>query len=269
MEKALLLKKYRLQTREYLEEGVQSHRHDGHSFFLLEKGTIDVEIDFQKYIIIAPSVIYVHPDQVHRTVATADITVSSWSVTNENLNPAYLAILEDLIPAKPLVLNNETFALISEAVSLCVKFSERKKDKLYHSLMKDSCNVLVALVITQYLAETKPADKSSRFEVVTKDFRALLERNYTRLKRPVAYAEKLNISIPYLNECVKNSTGYPVSYHIQQRVILEAKRLLYHSGKSVKEIAVDLGYDDFPYFSRLFTKVTGITALAFRNKNLV
>jgi len=70
-----------------------------------------------------------------------------------------------------------------------------------------------------------------------------------------------------LNECVKNATGHPVSYHIQQRIILEAKRLLYHSGKSVKEIATQLGYDDYPYFSRLFTKITGMSALAFRNRN--
>ncbi|HWV67098.1 helix-turn-helix domain-containing protein, partial [Chitinophaga sp.] len=119
----------------------------------------------------------------------------------------------------------------------------------------------------QYLNKSALPDKLSRFETVTKSFHEILERNYTTIKRPAAYAEKLNISTHYLNECVKNTTGHSVSHHIQQRVILEAKRLLYHSGKSVKEIAIELGYDDYPYFSRLFTKVTGITALAFRNKN--
>ena len=57
-------------------------------------------------------------------------------------------------------------------------------------------------------------------------------------------------------------------YHIQQRIILEAKRLLYHSGKSVKEIATEFGYDDYPYFSRLFSKVAGMNALTLRGKNL-
>ncbi|WP_258539462.1 helix-turn-helix domain-containing protein [Chitinophaga oryzae] len=70
-----------------------------------------------------------------------------------------------------------------------------------------------------------------------------------------------------LSFCVKATTGQSVSWHIQQRVILEAKRLLRHSTKSVKEIAAELGYDDYPYFSRLFTKITGMSALAFRNKN--
>jgi AraC family transcriptional activator of pobA len=255
-------------TLSTFEEAKQSHRHDGHSFFLLESGTVLIEIDFQRYTIAPLSVIYVHPDQVHRTIASENVIVSSWSITNENLHPEYLKLLEGITPAKPLVLQQETFSIISEAVSLFIKFGERKNDKLYHSLLKDSCNALVALVASQYLELAKRADKLSRFEIVTKAFKEILERNYTTIKRPAAYARKLNISTPYLNECVKSATGYSVSHHLQQRVILEAKRLLYHSDRSVKEIAAALGYDDYPYFSRLFTKVTGMTALAFRNKNL-
>lgn len=249
------------------EEQDHSHRHDRHSFFLLESGTVHIEIDFQKYEIKAPSVIYIHPDQVHRTIAL-NVTVSSWAINNENLNAEYLELLEEITPAKPLPLNEETFSIISESVSLCMKFSGRKKDKLYHELLRDGCNALVALVISQYLDQTKSIDKLSRFEIVTKAFRKTLEHNYIAEKRPADYAQKLNISTPYLNECVKNTTGFSVSHHIQERIILEAKRLLYYSHKSVKEIASELGFDDYPYFSRLFTKVTGMTALAFRNKNV-
>jgi AraC-like DNA-binding protein len=149
-----------------------------------------------------------------------------------------------------------------------MKFSERKEEKLYHSLLKDSCNVLVSLVASYYLEQTHSVDKLSRFETITKSFKGILERNFSTIKKPTEYAQLLNISTPYLNECIKNTTGYSVTYHIQQRIILEAKRLLYHSDNSVKEIAAELGYDDYPYFSRLFTKVAGISPLAFRNKNL-
>ncbi|SEW45159.1 helix-turn-helix domain-containing protein [Chitinophaga arvensicola] len=246
----------------------QSHREDGHSFFLLEEGSVSIEIDFQQHKIPRSSVLYMHPNQVHRITAFKNVVVSSWSINNEHLRPEYLALLESIVPAKPLVLNKETFSLFSEAVSLGIKFSERKEDKLYQSLLRDSCNALVALVISQYLDEAGSTGKPSRFQVITKAFREMLERNYNTGKRPTAYARELNISVPYLNECVKNTTGYSVSYHIQQRVILEAKRLLFYSDRSVKEIATELGFDDYPYFSRLFTKTTGMTPLTFRNKNL-
>jgi AraC family transcriptional activator of pobA len=249
------------------KEENQAHRHDCHSFFVLESGTVSMEIDFKKYKIKSPSIIYMHPNQVHLMLAFKNVTVCSLAITNENLNPEYLKLLEEITPAKPLVLKKETFSIISEVVSLGIKLSERKHDKLYHSLLKGSCNTLAALIISQYIERSKSADNLSRFEIVTKAFNEILERNYTMAKRPTEYAEKLNISTSYLNECVKNTTGYSVSHHIQQHIILEAKRLLYHTDKSVKEIAGKLGYDDYPYFSRLFSKVTGMTALAFRNKN--
>jgi len=250
-----------------IEDAQKSHREDGHSFFLLESGKVSIEIDFKRYEVKPSSIIYMHPDQVHRIISFENVTVCSWSISDENLHPEYLKLLKSITPAVPLLLNKETFSLISEAVSLSLKFFKRKNDKLYHPFLKDSCNALVALVTSQYLEQSNPADKLSRFEVVTKTFRELLDRNYTTAKRPVEYANQLNISAHYLNECVKDTTGHPVSYHIQQRIILEAKRLLHYSDKSVKEIAAELGYDDYPYFSRLFTKATGMTALTFRSKN--
>lgn len=245
----------------------QSHRDEYHLFFVQEKGTTTIEIDFQKHTIKPSSVIFIHQNQVHRTLSFKNAVVSTLAINNENINPEYLNFLKDITPAKPLSLKNETFGIVSEAVSLSIKIFERKNDKLYHLLLKDSCNTLVALIASQYLAQSKPIDKLSRFEIVTKGFKELLERNFSAAKSPTEYAKTLNISTAYLNECVKNTTGHSVSHHIQQRIVLEAKRLLCHSDKSVKEIATDLGYDDYPYFSRLFTKVTGISALTFRNKN--
>lgn len=172
-----------------------------------------------------------------------------------------------MAPAKPLVLTKDIQTNIFETFSLCLNFSQQKSNKLYHLLIKDSCNTLVAFLISQFLNQNKSENTLSRFEIVAKPFKQLLETNYRISKRPSDYAEKLNISTSYLNECIKNTTGYSVSQYIQDRIILEAKRLLYHTDKSVKEIAFELGYADYPYFTRLFSKVAGMSALSFRNKN--
>ncbi len=249
------------------DQAAHSHRDDYHIFFLQEKGITTGEIDFQKFKIKPLSVVYVHPNQVHRLIAFENVTLSFWAINNENLNPEYLKLLEEITPAKPLSLKKETFEIISETVSLCIKLTERKHEKLYYSLLKDSCNTLVGLVTSQFLALAEATDTLSRFEIITKAFKSALERDFITIKRPAAYAQMLHLSTHYLNECVKNTTGYSVSCHLQQRIILEAKRLLCYSDKSVKEIAAELGYDDYPYFSRLFTKNTGMTALTFRNTN--
>ena len=249
------------------EQAEHSHRDDYHIFFLLEKGNVTFEIDFQKHDLNSPAVIYVHPDQVHRMGAFENVTASFWAINNETLHPEYLKLLEDISPVQPLVLNSETFSVISEAVSLGLKLSEQALEKLRQSLLKNHCNTLVALVASQYLGAAKPTDTPTRFEIVSKAFKTLLERHFVTLKKPADYAHILNITTAYLNECVKNATGQSVSHHIQQRIVLEAKRLLYHSNKSVKEIAAELGYDEYNYFSRLFTKISRMSALAFRHKN--
>ncbi|MBO0930570.1 helix-turn-helix domain-containing protein [Fibrella aquatilis] len=252
---------------EHILDAKRSHREDRHTFFLLEKGVVAIEIDCQKQLIRSPAVVYIHPNQVHRILSFEQVLVSSWAIDNEQLNPAYLTWLEAITPVKPLPLNKETFSLISEAVSLSIKLFKLKNDRLYHSLIKDSCNALVGLVISNYVAHAGAIDKLSRSDTITKLFRATLDRHFATSKKPADYAQRLNISTPYLNECVKSTTGHSVSYHIQQRIMLEAKRLLSHTDKSVKEIALELGYEDYPYFSRLFGKVTGIAPLTFRNKN--
>jgi AraC-like DNA-binding protein len=193
--------------------------------------------------------------------------LSTWIVTEENISAAYLSLLQDFTPADILSVKPETLDILSDAVALCMKLSGNKTEILYHSILKESCNTLIALIISQYLALEKPTVYHTRFEDITRAFKTTLEKNYKKVKNPRDYAGLLNLSTSYLNECVKVTTGKPVSIHIQQRIILEAKRLLYHSGKSVKEIADELGYDDFSYFTRLFSKAVGMSPTAFLAKN--
>lgn len=248
-------------------EAKEAHRHDCHSIFFLETGRVTMAIDFNKFVIKAPSLIYMHPNQVHLVLAFKDVTVTSFAITNDNLHPEYRQLLEGLTPAGPLALKKEALSIVLSMSSLCLTLSKRERSKLYHPLLRDSCNAFVAFIISLYQENSKPVDKLTRFEVITKAFNEKLEQQYSTVKSPAAYAKALNISTPYLNECVKHTTGHSVSHHIQQRVMLEARRMLYHSDISVKEIATALGFDDYPYFSRLFTKVVGMSALAFRSKN--
>jgi AraC-like DNA-binding protein len=246
----------------------QAHRDDFYLFFILEEGNGIFEVDFQRYQLGSSAVMIIQPYQVHRGLAMDYSAFSVLMISVENLNSDYVNALKDITTIAPIEIDQDTMAVLSQTVDTCLKMNERRHEKLYTALMKDSCNTIAALIISQYLIQSTKSDAQSRFELISKQFSSLLDKDFIDIKQPRAYAEKMKISTAYLNECLKKTTGKPVTYHIQQRVVLEAKRLLYHSNKSVKEIAVELGYDDYPYFSRLFSKVTGMTALTFRNRNL-
>ena len=62
------------------------------------------------------------------------------------------------------------------------------------------------------------------------------------------YAKKLNITSGYLNELVKRHMRISAKQFIQNRVFLEAKRLLCYSSLTISEIAWKLGFHDEAYF---------------------
>lgn len=249
------------------EDVERSHRDGGYTFIIQEEGCTVIEIDFQTYNIQAPSIIYIQPDQVHRLITFEHALVSTMIITEENLHPQYLSLLQNFYPVKPLTVDLATLVILSQTAVLCLGLAEKKAYKLYNAILQESCNTLVALVTSLYLARSEETDHLNRYEVINKSFKVALGDYYKKIKTPSEYAKRLNISTSYLNECVKATTGKSVSAHIQQRIVLEAKRLLFHSLLSIKEIAVELGYDDYSYFIRLFVKLAGCTPTVFRERN--
>lgn len=95
-------------------------------------------------------------------------------------------------------------------------------------------------------------------------FRNLLKQHVEHSHSPSYYARMMNISLMYLNEAVKGTTGFSVSQNIQYEIVTRAKRSLIYTSKSVKEIAQELGFEDYAYFTRLFSKTAGISPTDFR-----
>ena len=78
------------------------------------------------------------------------------------------------------------------------------------------------------------------------------------------YANKLNISAVYLAECIKHSSGKTFKKVLNEYVILEAKSVLTHTTKSIKEISFLLGYSEPSNFTSFFKKETGQTPNQYR-----
>jgi AraC family transcriptional activator of pobA len=109
----------------------------------------------------------------------------------------------------------------------------------------------------------KPAPPGPRRELVAR-FRAAIEQSY-RTDRPLeAYANALGVTVAQLRAACLSIAGSPPRRLIQERVALEAKRLLLYTNMAIAEIAYALGFDDPAYFSRFFTEQTGLSPRAFR-----
>lgn len=97
-------------------------------------------------------------------------------------------------------------------------------------------------------------------------FKDLLEANFLTLRKTSHYADLLNMSANNLTKrCSKYFNKTP-SDLIWERQILEAKKQLHLTRKSIKEIAYGLNFQDEFYFSRFFKKHTKESPQSFRDK---
>lgn len=79
-------------------------------------------------------------------------------------------------------------------------------------------------------------------------------------------AEQLHLSSRYLSDLLKQETGKTAIELIHISLISEAKNLLKSADQSVAEIAYNLGFENPPYFSRLFKKEVGVSPNQFKRQ---
>lgn len=81
-------------------------------------------------------------------------------------------------------------------------------------------------------------------------------------------ASELNLSARYLSDLLKQETGKTALEHIHISLLIEAKKLLLSTTNTVSETAYMLGFENPPYFSRLFKKEVGLTPTEYRDQFL-
>ena len=81
-------------------------------------------------------------------------------------------------------------------------------------------------------------------------------------------ASQLAISPRYLTDLLKQETGKTALEHIHIFLVGEAKNLLISSNNTVAETAYQLGFENPPYFSRLFKKEVGLTPVEYKDRFL-
>lgn len=91
-----------------------------------------------------------------------------------------------------------------------------------------------------------------------------IEQHYKNKHTASDYADLLNISPNALAKLVKSHYHKTLTELITERIVIEAKRELYLTHKTIKEIAWELGYKDEYYFSRVFKKKTDISPQMYR-----
>ncbi|MFC6996887.1 AraC family transcriptional regulator [Rufibacter roseus] len=98
-------------------------------------------------------------------------------------------------------------------------------------------------------------------------FRKLLEAHFRQHHQVQEYADLLHITPVQLNEMTRRYFGTTASSLIKGRLLLEAKRELLYTSKTVAEIAFSLHFSDTANFNRFFRSGTGLTPKSYREQS--
>ncbi|GAA2308964.1 AraC family transcriptional regulator [Streptomyces caniferus] len=99
-----------------------------------------------------------------------------------------------------------------------------------------------------------------------RSFQQAVERDFARSHRVEEYARQLGYSVRTLTRATHAAAGCGAKRYIDDRVLLEAKRLLVHTGLTATAIGDRLGFPDATVFTKFFRQRAGETPAAFRNR---
>lgn len=95
-------------------------------------------------------------------------------------------------------------------------------------------------------------------------FKKLVDANFFESHDVAFYADKLNITTKYLNECVQEVLSVSSKSIIIEQLLIRSRHLLKFSNKTIKEISYDLGFSTPDYFSYFFKTQTGMNPSVLR-----
>lgn len=131
--------------------------------------------------------------------------------------------------------------------------NEWNKDSMLRTLLVRLIIILTRQARKQYVNKNLEEDKFSLF----RHYNLLVEQHFRTEHRVQFYANKLFKSPKTISNIFSQYGSKTPQQIIHERIVNEAKRLLYYSEKSMKEIAQHLGFDDPAHFSKFFKNQTG------------
>jgi AraC-like DNA-binding protein len=243
------------------------HRDDHYMLVFIQQGKLKVIIDFETYEVTGPGLLMVFPDQVHHI--TPQDKLSGWAISFEGdmiSKETRDAMDVDWQNCYPVHIGVSSIWL-DQVDKICAAIYQLNDKPLI--TMQPIASSLLTSILYIVLGHVLPEEnidkiKNRRPSAIKNQFITLLYKHYKEWKKPSSYADKLNITTAHLNDTIKNITGRSATEAIQEYCILEARRLLTHTDLSVKEIAYEVGFNNFSHFIKIFKSVTDHTPIQYR-----
>lgn len=238
---------------------------------LLFDGAAVFSIDFTEYTCTGKSLVFLSPYQLLQWSADNKPVVDLlrfhgdfYCIEYHKEEVACNGILFNNIYERPFILVPDVIFNEIAAVFNKIKTMENSLQHADLSIIRSYLQLVLALSSKEKQINMAENQIAYQRKNSLASFKNLLESNFISNRSVSFYAAHYGLSVDAFSKQIKKQFGKTPSQLIQERLILESKRLLHLTFKSIKEIAADLGFEDGFYFSRFFKKETGVSPKTFR-----
>ena len=211
-----------------------SHTDDYYSFGFIEGGQCCLNIDFEEYTFGKGSLAIILPRQVHRIIDASNLSAKFLVIDSVLVDKEEKRTLERYGRPQIQLSDISEQKLLLSLLDCKLSGMENPSAK---AVVQRLTTVIVGLVVENIvnatIAQSKLQGTVTRHKEIVWEFRDLLESNIRSKRSPSFYAGRLNITVAYLNEAVNSVLGTSVSHHIQNEIILLAKRQLVYTTDSM------------------------------------
>lgn len=267
-----------LQTMEEIFDAAQGkadvpHRHDYYTVLLVGYGDGFHLIDYQTYPVTNWQVHFVSPGQIHQVrVLTRPqgwvITFSREFLAENNIPESFISNLSLFRPfgdSPPLSLDEGTYQQLIRVVTdiqHCLPGTLQYRSRALGALLQ----LFLIYCNNNLNLDQQQLDETHAGVCMLRDFKLSVDAHYHEWHKVSDYASDIHISAKHLSHTIRELTGKTAKTLIQDRITLEAKRLLWHTDLSVKEISYKLGFEEPLHFSGFFKKQAGLSPSYFREQ---
>jgi AraC family transcriptional activator of pobA len=250
----------------------ENHRHEYFEIIWLQNGTGMHQIDMIDHFYNGSVLFFLAPGQVHRITQheksqgyVIKFLPDVFKLERDFMDFVFDTCLLDTTKSCPVIrIPEQMNDIIRELFS---RFTEE-----YNSQAPDA-----DIILSEYLKILTTHAKRIKDTYLSKEaflnkpqynlfrrFKIAIERDYKTKHTVNDYAILLNTQARTLNSVARKYAERSAHKIIQDRIILEAKRRLYHESKSIKELGYELGFEDPAYFTRFFKKNVGIAPQLYK-----
>jgi len=246
------------------------HSHNFYLAILFTKGSGIHEIDFTTHEVLPGSLFFLNPGQTHHWELSDDTegyiffhTRSFYELHYNNSKLAHFPFYYSVHSQPCLYLKPDEIDIFTPLFKKI--YNEDTSSAILKKQYIISTIDLLYIESTRLYLQQNPGTTESHNPYYAKyrQFDTLVEERFKVEKLPSAYANIMAMTPRHLNRIVQAVTGKSAGDVIISRILLEAKKQLVLQYESFNQIAYNLGYDDYAYFSRLFKQRTGETPSAF------